>query len=79
MPSSWILVRRNYVGDGGFEKAIYVDYGEPKTTTKQWSERERRHWSVERRTRYPGKRRIEKAYDESITEMHRGREQTSVS
>lgn len=29
--------------------------------------------------RYPGKRRIKKAYDEPITEMHRGRERTSVS
>ncbi|KAG5627622.1 hypothetical protein H5410_012840 [Solanum commersonii] len=24
----------------------------PKTTASQWSERERRHWSVERRTRW---------------------------
>ena len=51
-PPSWIPVRRNYVGDGGFEKAIYVDDGEPKTTAKQWSERERQHWSVERTTRW---------------------------
>ncbi|KAG5627619.1 hypothetical protein H5410_012837 [Solanum commersonii] len=28
-PPSWISVRRNYVGDGGFEKAIDVDGGEP--------------------------------------------------